>query len=186
MKREVELKNGKWLLEPGCVVLATSGTMERSNIMTFSWQTPVFSNEPCLVQLVINPNRYTYELLQENRELVINVPGVDLVEQVHRIGRTTGRKVNKFDANGLTPMPAEIVAPPLVDECAANLECRIEEILDIKHHHLLICEVLRAVAEVAYFDGRWNPERFHTLHYLGGNRYGVLERMIEVRQEGER
>jgi flavin reductase (DIM6/NTAB) family NADH-FMN oxidoreductase RutF len=180
MKREIDLKNAKWLIEPGCVVLVTSGTVRRPNIMTFSWQTPVVSGEPCMVELVINPNRYTYELLKENGELVINVPGVDLVEQVHRIGRSTGRKENKFETNGLTPIPAETVAPPLVDECAANLECKIVQIFDIKHHHLLICEVLRAVAEVAYFDGRWNPERFHTLHYLGGNRYGVLERMIEV------
>ena len=180
MKREVALREAKWLVEPGCVVLVTSGTLERANIMTFSWQTPVHSGEPCLLQLVINPTRYTYELIQQNRELVINVPGAELVREVHMIGTTSGRRVEKFRESGLTPVASEMVAPPLVDECAANLECRVVQIIDIEHHHLLICQAVRAVAEVAYFDGRWNPERFHTLHYLGGNRYGVMERMIEV------
>jgi flavin reductase (DIM6/NTAB) family NADH-FMN oxidoreductase RutF len=132
------------------------------------------------VLLVINPERYTYELIQKNKELTINIPGSDLAKQVHMIGSTTGRKVDKFRESGLTPVAAELVSPPLIDECAAGLECRVERLLDLGHHHLLICRVVRAIAEVAYFDGRWNPERFHTLHYLGGNRYGVLERMIMV------
>ena len=180
MKREVALKNAKWLMEPGCVVLVTSGTMEQANIMTFSWQSPVRSGEACEVQLTINPNRYTYELVLKNKELVINIPGANLVRQVHWIGTTTGRRVDKFRESGLTDLAAEWVAPPLIDECAANLECRVVRIIDIEHHHLLICRVVRAIAELSYFDGRWNPETFHTLHYLGGNRYGVLEKMIEV------
>jgi len=180
MKREVQLGQAKWLLEPGCVVLVTSGTLEKANIMTFSWQTPLHSGEPCLLQLVINPNRYTYDLVQESRELVINVPGVKLAHQVHMIGTTSGRKGDKFEKSGLTPVASAMVAAPLIDECAANLECRVEQIIDLQHHHLLVCRAVRAVAEAAYFDGRWNPERFHTLHYLGGNRYGVMDRMIEV------
>lgn len=180
MKREVMLKNAKWLIEPGCVILVTSGTMQHANIMTFSWQSPVRSGESCEVQLVINPNRYTYELIQKNKELVINIPNVDLVDQVHRIGTTTGRRVDKFKDSGLTCLASESVAPPLIDECAANLECKVSRIIDLEHHHILICQVVRAIAEPAYFDGQWNPEKYHTLHYLGGKRYGVLEKMIDV------
>jgi flavin reductase (DIM6/NTAB) family NADH-FMN oxidoreductase RutF len=180
MKREVALREAQWLVEPGCVVLVTSGTMKKANIMTFSWQTPLVSGEPCLLQLVINPNRYTYELIQQNGELVINVPGEELVREVHMIGTVSGLKIDKFKKSGLTPVAAEKVAPPLLEECAANLECSVLRIIDLEHHHLLVCRTLRAIAEVAYFDGRWNPERFHTLHYLGGKRYGVMDRMIEV------
>jgi hypothetical protein len=46
MKREVGLSKAKWLVEPGCVVLVTSGTMQKPNVMTFSWQTPVNSSDP--------------------------------------------------------------------------------------------------------------------------------------------
>jgi len=48
-------------------------------------------------------------------------------------------------------------------------------------HDLLVCEVVRALADIELFDGKWIPEKFHTLHYLGGDKYGVMERTIEAR-----
>lgn len=71
MKEQVKLNRAKWLVEPGCVVLVTSGTMDRPNVMTFSWQTPVNSADPCPIILSISHIRYSYELIKENRELVI-------------------------------------------------------------------------------------------------------------------
>jgi hypothetical protein len=46
---------------------------------------------------------------------------------------------------------------------------------------LLVCEVLQAAAETELFDGKWIPEKFHTLHYLSGNYYGVMERTIQAK-----
>jgi flavin reductase (DIM6/NTAB) family NADH-FMN oxidoreductase RutF len=53
-------------------------------------------------------------------------------------------------------------------------------------HDLLICEVLRAEADAELFDGRWIPEKFHTLHYLAGNLYGVLQRTVEAESKQEK
>lgn len=185
MKKEVELSKAKWLVEPGCVVLVTSGTMENANVMTFSWQTPVNNADPCLVLLVINHIRYSYELIKQNHELVINVPGEELLEQTHFVGTVTGRNVDesfrdKLKESGLTPIPAKMVEPPLIEECAAHLESRVVETFKMQTHDLLVCEVVRAVADTNLFDGKWIPERFHTLHYLGGNKYGLMERTIEA------
>jgi flavin reductase (DIM6/NTAB) family NADH-FMN oxidoreductase RutF len=180
MKKEVELSKAKWLVEPGCVVLVTSGTMENANVMTFSWQTPVNNTDPCLVLLAISHIRYSYELIRQNHELVINIPGEELLEQTHFVGTVTGRNINKFKESGLTPSPAEMVRPPLIEECAGHLECRVVETFKMQTHDLLVCEVVRAVADTDFFDGRWIPERFHTLHYLGGNKYGLMVRTIEA------
>jgi len=185
MKKEVELSKAKWLVEPGCVVLVTSGTMENANVMTFSWQTPVNNADPCLVLLVINHIRYSYELIKQNHELVINVPGEELLEQTHFVGTVTGRNIDKslrdkLKESGLTPIPAKMVEPPLIEECAAHLESRVVETFKMQTHDLLVCEVVRAVADAELFDGKWIPERFHTLHYLGGNKYGLMERTIEA------
>ena len=81
---------------------------------------------------------------------------------------------------GFTPVSAVRVSPPLIDECAAHLECNLSQVIDLDHHHLLIGNVVYASADERYFDGSWNPECFHTLHYLGGKRYGVMDRMLEV------
>jgi len=180
MKSEVKLSQAKWLVEPGCVVLVTSGTMENPNVMTFSWQTPVNSSDPCLILLAISHVRYSYHLIKQNHELVINVPGEELLEQSHFVGTVTGKNIDKFKESGLTPVPAKVVDPPLIEECAAHLECRVVEIFKMQSHDLLICEVLRAEAETELYDGKWIPEKFHTLHYLSGNYYGVLERTIRA------
>ena len=181
MRKQVPLSKAKWLVEPGCVVLVTSGTAENANVMTFSWQTPVNSSEPCLILLAISHIRYSYELIKQNHELVINVPGEELLEQTHLVGQVTGKNIDKFRESGLTPIAAKIVQPPLIKECAAHLECRVVDVFKMETHDLLVCEVLRALADADLFDDRWIPERFHTLHYLGGNKYGVMERTIEAR-----
>jgi len=180
VKRQVDLSKAKWLVEPGCVVLVTSGSMDNANVMTFSWQTPVNSVDPCLILLAINHARYSYDLIKQNRELVINVPGEELLEQTNLAGQVTGRNIDKFKETGLTPVPATMVEPPLIKECAGHLECRIAEIFEMQTHDLLICEVLRAMADTDLFDGRWISEKFHTLHYLCGNTYGVMDRTIEA------
>lgn len=180
MKSEVKLSQAKWLVEPGCVVLVTTGTMENSNVMTFSWQTPVNSADPCLIVLAISHVRYSYVLIKQNHELVINVPGEELLEQTHFVGTVTGRNIDKFKESGLTAVFAKVVAPPLIEECAAHLECRVVETFKMQSHDLLVCEVLRAIAETDFFDGKWIPEKFHTIHYLSGNYYGVMERTIQA------
>jgi len=183
MKKEVELNKAKWLVEPGCVVMVTSGTMGRPNVMTFSWQTPVNSANPCLVLLAISHVRYSYELIKRNRELVINVPGEALLGQTHLVGCVTGRGIDKIKESGLTPVPAKIVEAPLIEECAGHLECRVVEIFGMETHDLLICEVVRAVADADVFDGKWIPEKFHTLHYLSGSVYGLMTRTIEAKNK---
>ena len=180
MKNEVKLSQAKWIVEPGCVVLVTTGSMANPNVMTFSWQTPVNSADPCLIVLAISHVRYSYELLKQNHELVINVPGEELLEQTHFVGTVTGRDIDKFKESGLTAAAAKVVAPPLIEQCAAHLECRVVEIFKMQSHDLLVCEVLRAEADTDFFDGKWIPEKFHTLHYLSGNYYGVMERTIQA------
>jgi len=180
MQRGVPLNQSKWLIEPGCVVLVTGGSMDKANVMTISWQTPVHTADPCLVLLVMNQQRYTYELIKQNNELVISVPGENLLEQTHVAGTVSGRRVDKFKETGLTPVAAKLVQPPVIDECAGHLECQIRETFTIKTHDLLVCEVVYASAEEEFFDGAWIPEKFHTLHYMHGTKYGLLTQRVEA------
>ena len=181
MKRDVDLARSKWLVEPGCVVLVTSGTMEKPNVMTFSWQTPVNTSDPCLIVLAISHVRYSYELIRQNNELVINVPGEELLDQVHYVGTVSGRDADKLRTSGLTIAPAQAVRPPLIAECAGHLECKVVQTFEMESHDLLVCEVVGASAEADFFDGRWIPEKFHSLHYLCGNLYGLLDRTVKAR-----
>ncbi len=90
------------------------------------------------------------------------------------------RKIDKFEETSLTLVPAHLVGPPLIAECAGHLECRVAETFTVRTHDLLVCEVVYASAEEEFFDGAWIPERFHTLHYMQKSRYGVLTRRLDA------
>jgi hypothetical protein len=112
------------LLEPGPVVLLTTARRGRANIMTLSWHMMV-EFEPQLDACVVSNRNYSFSSLRATRECVIAIPALELAPKVVEVGNCSGRNVDKFARFGLTPVPAELVAPPLVAECFANLECKV-------------------------------------------------------------
>ena len=68
---------------------------------------------------------------------VVNLPTKQLLEQVWAVGTLSGRNVDKFQAIGLTPIPADVVKPPRIAECPTHIECRIIDKLDTGDHTIL-------------------------------------------------
>jgi len=77
-----------------------------------------------------------------NNEFVINLPTKELLEQVWAVGTWSGRNVDKFQATGLTPIPADVVKPPRIAECPTHIECRIIDTLDTGDHTIFVGEVV--------------------------------------------
>ena len=73
------------------------------------------------------------------------------------VGNCSGRTVDKFERFGLTPVPAELVAPPLVAECFANLECRVADGRFVSKYCMFVLEVLKAWTNPAQKD----PKTIH-------------------------
>jgi flavin reductase (DIM6/NTAB) family NADH-FMN oxidoreductase RutF len=114
------------LLEPGPVVLLTTARNGRANVMTMSWHMMV-EFEPPLIACVVSGADYSFAALRATRECVIALPDLKLAPKVVQVGNCSGRDVDKFAAFGLTPVPAEKVAAPLIAECFANLECKVAD-----------------------------------------------------------
>jgi flavin reductase (DIM6/NTAB) family NADH-FMN oxidoreductase RutF len=123
-KKSFPLPKVYGLLEPGPVVMVTTSRNGRPNIMTMSWHTMI-EFEPPLVGCVISNRNYSFGLLKATKECVINIPAVEIAEKVVGCGNTSGATIDKFKKFGLTPTPAEQVRAPLIEECFANLECRV-------------------------------------------------------------
>ncbi len=151
------------LLEPGPVVLLTTMYKGRPNVMTLSWQTMV-EFEPPLVACVVGEGSYSFAALRATRECVIALPAAALAPQVVRVGNSSGRDLDKFEAFGLTPRPARRVQPPLIEECFANLECRVVDTRMVNRYDLFILEVVQAWRDPAQRDPK-------TIHHQG---YGVF------------
>jgi flavin reductase (DIM6/NTAB) family NADH-FMN oxidoreductase RutF len=141
--KEFSLSKVYQLLEPGPVVLLTTADKGKSNVMTMSWHMMV-EFEPPLVACVVSSADYSFAALRATRECVIAIPPLELAPVVVQVGNTSGRDFDKFDAFGLTPMPAERVAPPLVAECFANLECKVIDARFVNKYNIFVLEVLKA------------------------------------------
>jgi len=157
------------LLEPGPVVLLTTAQKGRANVMTMSWHMMV-DFVPPLVACIVSNRNFSYAALAATKECVIAVPARKLAAKVVKVGNASGRRSDKFKAFGLTPLPAALVAPPLIGECFANLECRVIDTRMVAAYGLFVLEVVKAW----YDPAQKNPK---TLHHRG---HGVFAADGEV------
>jgi len=173
MRTSVPLRHANRILNHGPVVLVTSASGGRDNLMPAAWVMPL-DFEPALVAAVIAAGTFTRELVDASGELGLSVPPASFLDAVHAAGQVTGREVDKWARFGLARAPASRIAAPLVDGCLAWLECRVVERSLAERHDLFVCEVLSAWADDrAFHGGEWHfddPEG-RTFHNVVGNRY---------------
>jgi flavin reductase (DIM6/NTAB) family NADH-FMN oxidoreductase RutF len=163
MIRELRLSKVYTLLEPGPVVLLSTVRRGRANIMVMSWHMMV-EFEPPLVACVVSDANHSFSALRATRQCVIAVPAVNLASQVVQVGNCSGRDVDKFAVFHLTPIPAKVVAAPLIAECFANLECKVADTRFVNRYNLFILEVIKAWIDPA-------QDKPKTIHHHG---YGTF------------
>ena len=173
--KNLPLSNVYKLLEPGPVVLLTTAHRGRTNVMAMSWHMMV-EFEPPLVACVVSNADYSFAALRATKECVIAIPALELANKVVEVGNCSGRDVAKFERFGLTPVPAERVAPPLVAECFANLECKVVDTRLVNKFNLFILEVVRAWIDPA----QKNPK---TIHHHGYGSFAVDGEMIKLKSK---
>lgn len=171
-KKSFPLAKVYTLLEPGPVVLVSTFHDGRANIMAMSWHS-MLEFEPPLVGCVISDRNHTFEMLRASGECVINIPTVEIGEQVVGCGNTSGKKIDKFQKFGLTPKPAKHVKAPLIDECYANLECRVYDSSMVEEYSLFVLEVVKA-----WIDSTAKEPR--TLHHCGKGTFMVAGERIKI------
>ncbi len=160
------------LLEPGPVVLLTTAHEGRTNVMTQSWHT-MMDFEPPLVGCIVSDRNYSFGLLMAGKECAINIPTAEMAEQVVGCGNSSGRDTDKFAVFGLTAVPAGTVAPPLIAECYANLECKVVDTRMVSKYGLFVLEV------VAAWVGK--PEAvWRTLHHQGHGTFVIAENSVTL------
>ncbi len=171
-KRTLPLARAYGLLEPGPVVLLTTRHRGRPNAMTMSWHT-MMEFEPPLVGCIVSDRNHSFAAIQATRECVINIPTAKLAKQVVGCGNTSGATTDKFARFGLTPRDGKRVRAPLIEECYANLECRVADARMAKRYCLFVLEVVQAWIDPAVKHPR-------TLHHLGWGDFMVAGRHIRL------
>jgi flavin reductase (DIM6/NTAB) family NADH-FMN oxidoreductase RutF len=171
-KQTVSVSHYTRLIHPMPVFLITcAGKDGQPNPIAIAWLTPVSINPP-LLAFAIRPQRYSYELLQENPAFVVNVMVYERAVEVLFCGRCSGRDVDKFATTGLTPVPARAVNVPVIGEALAHVECEVEAGYPAGDHVIVVGRVVAASAEEGVLvenlrDLTAAPPLFH----LGGNSF---------------
>lgn len=174
-RRSLPLSKVYGLLEPGPVVLITTARSGRQDIMAMSWHT-MLEFEPPLVGCVISNRNHSFALLKATRECVLNIPTVELAEQVLGCGNTSGMRVDKFHRFGLTAEPASCVGAPLIAECFAQLECRVVDTRMVPKYCFFVLEVVKAWIDTSVKDPR-------TIHHRGAGRFMIAGETIRLKSK---
>lgn len=178
---KVELK-GELTVYPCPVVLVTCADDEgKPNIITLAWA-GVASADPWTVALGIRPGRYSYDLMTRHEEFVVNVPTADLLRESDYCGVVSGKNIDKFAETGLTPIPAKVVTPPLIEECPVNLECRLSQIVELGAHHLFLGEVVaRHVSQEALGpDGKPDIAKMNPPVFVSPEYWSLGEKLEKI------
>src|ERR1035441_3715426 len=100
--KELPLSMVYQLIEPGPVVLLTTAHKGRANVMTMPWHMMVEFERPLVARVVSSAN-HSFAALQATGECVIAIPARKMAPKVVKVGNSSGRDIDKFEAFGLTP-----------------------------------------------------------------------------------
>ena len=148
--------------------------MEKSNIITVAW-TGILNTNPATVYISVRPSRYSYNILKEQKEFVINLTTKNLVRATDWCGVMTGAKVDKFKEMNLHKEKAKFVKCPMIKESPVSIECKVKEIKPLGSHDMFIAEVLAINSDEKYIDekGAFDISKCDLIAYSNGGYYSL-------------
>lgn len=169
-------KPGNMLYPLPVVMVSLADRDGHPNIITLAWVGTVCTNPP-MVSISVRPERYSYPILKETGEFVINLTTKELAFATDYCGVKSGRDVDKFKEMGLTPIPAKEVAAPMIQESPVNIECKVRQILPLGSHDMFLADVVAVHADEKYMDGnrKFHLEQAEPIIYSHGSYFGCGE-----------
>ena len=186
-----QFKPGNLLYPVPAVLVSAADKDGNSNLITVAWAGTICSDPPML-STSVRPERYSYHMIRETGEFVVNLTTEELVRAVDFCGVKSGRDTDKWKETGLTPEKASVVNVPLVRQSPVNLECRVLRVDELGSHHMFIAQVVAVDVDEKYMDEK---DQFHLsaakpLAYSHGRYYGLGERLgffgYSVQKKGRR
>ena len=150
-------KAGNMLNPVPAVMVSVADKEGNANILTVAWAGTICTNPPML-SISVRPERYSYHMIKETNEFVVNLTTKDLVKETDFCGVRSGRDVDKYKELGLTKSKMEHVSAPGIAESPVNIECKVRKIEELGSHHMFIADVVGVVVDDKYFD---ETNRFH-------------------------
>ncbi len=117
----------------------------------------------------------------ETEAFVVNVVTRDLVEAMNASSATLDSAESEFAYAGVTPVEADRVDAPRVEEATVSFECELYDAHEVGGSTMVLGEVVRAhVDEDVLTAGRIDVDRLETVGRLAGNWYASTDDRFEI------
>ena len=162
------------------VMVSCCNEAGEKNIITIAWVGTLCS-EPPMIGIGIRKSRFSYHMIEETGEFVVNLPSESLTWATDFCGVNSGRNVDKFGELELNPVAGEEVKAPLIDECPVNIECKVKDIIELGSHDLFVGQVVAVHAEDDLLDdkGRFRIEDADLIAYGRSTYWSIGEALGE-------
>lgn len=169
-----EWKPGNMLYPLPAVMVSVADKEGHSNIITVAWAGTVCTNPP-LLSISVRPERYSYHIIKETGEFVVNLTTESLAYATDYCGVRSGRDVDKFQEMKLTPEAASKVKAPLIKESPVNIECKVKQVLELGSHHMFVAEVVAVHVDETYMNekNKFELSKAKPIVYSHGEYYGI-------------
>ncbi len=167
---KLEWRPGNMLYPVPAVMVSCATKKGKNNILTIAW-TGTICSDPVMVSISVRPSRYSYQLIRDTGEFVINLTTRDLVRAADWCGVRSGEKWDKFKEMKLTPGEAKhLEYAPIIEESPVNIECKVTDVLKLGSHHMFMAEVVGVLVSEEYMtdSGKFNLEDTGLIAYSHG------------------
>lgn len=169
---------GSALLAPVPPVLVSCGDCDKPNVLTIGW-TGIINSHPPKTYISVRPERYSYEIIKNSGEFVINLPTKPLVRTVDFCGVRSGKDIDKFEVCKLTCEKASEVSTPLIAESPVSLECKVFDIVPLGTHDMFLADIVAVDIDERLLDkeGKLHLERCELVAYSHGEYFALGEKL---------
>lgn len=150
---KVEFKPGNMLYPLPAVLVSVADQQGNDKLFTVAWTGTVCS-DPAMVSISVRPERYSYHMIRETGEFVINLTTEKLAYATDFCGVRSGRDIDKWKELGLTKLASKVVKAPRLLESPVNIECKVEQVIPLGTHDLFLARVVAVSVDDAYMDER--------------------------------
>ena len=167
-------KAGNMLYPVPAVLVSCQNQAGESNMLTIAWTGTVCSDPPML-SISVRKNRASHAMLMETGEFVVNLPTEGMVTELDTAGVLSGKNGNKWELLHLHPEKGQFVSAPMIQECPVNMECKVEQVLELGSHDLFLGRILSVHADSSLLDakGRLELEKAKLLTYSHGQYFSL-------------
>ena len=171
---KVSFKPGTMIYPLPAVLVTCGATPEEYNVLTVAWTGTICTNPP-MCYISVRPERHSYDIIKRNGCFVLNLTTKALAHAADFCGVRSGRDVNKFEHEGLTPVPAEKVAAPYIEESPVAIECTVTEIKQLGSHDMFMARVENVIVDDRFIDesGRLDMAAMNLIAYSHGEYFDV-------------